>query len=206
LEGIFNILAQDFLYYDPNNLLTFFDNHDIARGLLVANRDMEKYKIALTILLTTRGIPKILYGSEIGIVGDNNHGTIRSPFPGGFENDSLNAFSNCDRNEYQKDIFNFTQNLLEIRKNHKSLSQGKLTHFFPFDNVYVYFRETDDESTMVVVNGSDVDSEIDLNNYKETLGSTKKIKNLKSNDEFDISSNKKLNIKKKSAEIFLLIK
>ena len=92
LEGIFNTLAQDFIYYDPNNLLTFFDNHDISRGLFVANNDVEKYKIALTILLTTRGIPKILYGSEIGIVGDKNHGKIRSPFPGGFENDSLNAF------------------------------------------------------------------------------------------------------------------
>ncbi|MCK7517691.1 MAG: alpha-amylase family glycosyl hydrolase [Ignavibacteriales bacterium] len=78
-----------FFTTDPNNLLTFFDNHDISRGLFVANNDIEKYKIALTILLTTRGIPKIFYGSEIGIVGENNHGTIRSPFPGGFENDSF---------------------------------------------------------------------------------------------------------------------
>ncbi len=206
LEGIFNILAQDFIYYDSNNLLTFFDNHDITRGLFVANKDVEKYKIALTILLTTRGIPKILYGSEIGMVGDKSHGTIRSPFPGGFVNDSLNAFYSCDRTEYQNDIFNFTQKLLELRKNQKSLSQGKLTHFYPFNNVYVYFKETNDESTMVVVNGSDVDSEIDLKNYKETLGATKRIKNLKSNDEFDITINKQINIKKKSAEIFLLIK
>jgi len=206
LEGIFNTLAQDFLYYDPNNLLTFFDNHDISRGLFIANGDMEKYKVALTILLTTRGIPKIFYGSEIGIVGENNHGTIRSPFPGGFENDSLNAFYSCDRTDYQNDIFNFTQNLLEIRKNHKSLSEGKLTHFYPFDNIYVYFRENNDESAMIIVNGSDVDKEIDLNNYKETIASTKIITNLKSNEKFDLTSNKKINIKKKSAEIFLLKK
>jgi neopullulanase len=206
LEGIFNVLSQDFLYYDPNNLLTFFDNHDISRGLFVANNDVDKYKAALTILLTTRGIPKILYGSEIGIVGENNHGTIRSPFPGGFENDSRDAFSVCDRTEYQQDIFDFTQNLLGLRKKYKSLSDGRLTHFYPINNIYVYFKETENEKTMVVVNGSDVDSEIDLNNYKETLGLTKKIKNLKSNDEFDILNNKKINIKKKSAEIFLLIK
>ena len=206
LEGIFNILAQDFLYHDPMNLLTFFDNHDITRGLFVANRDIEKYKIALTILLTTRGIPKILYGSEIGMVGEKSHGTIRSPFPGGFENDTQNAFDECNRSDYQNDIFNFTQELFELRKNYKSLSEGSLTHFYPFNNVYVYLREIKDESTMIIVNGSDVDSEIDLNNYKETLGSTNKIKNLKSNDEFDITINKKLNIKKKSAEIFLMRK
>ena len=206
LEGIFNTLAQDFLYHDPNNLLTFFDNHDISRGLFVANNDVEKYKIALTILLTTRGIPKILYGSEIGIVGENNHGTIRSPFPGGFENDSLNAFSSCDRTDYQNDIFNFTQNLLELRKNYKSLSQGKLTHFYPFDNLYAYFRETDDESTMIIVNGRDKESEVDLNKYKETLAKTLKIENIKTNEMTDITQNKKIIIKKKSAEIFLLIK
>jgi len=206
LEGIFNTLAQDFLYYDANNLLTFFDNHDISRGLFVANNDIEKYKIALTILLTTRGIPKIFYGSEIGIVGEDNHGTIRSPFPGGFENDSLNAFSSCGRNEYQEDIFTFTKELLELRKNHKSLSEGKLTHFYPFNNLYVYFRETNDESAMIIVNGSDKDSEIDLNNYKETLGKTLNVENLKTNEVTDITHNKKITIKKKSAEIFLLKK
>ena len=59
---------------------------------------------------------------------------------------------------------------------------------------------------MIVINGSDIDSEIDLNNYKETLGSINKIKNLRSSDEFDIPTNKIINIKKKSAEIFLLEK
>ncbi len=206
LEGIFNTLAQDFLYYDPNNLLTFFDNHDVTRGMFMANGDLDKYKIALTILLTTRGIPTIFYGTEIGIVGKEHHGTIRSPFPGGFKDDSLNAFSNCDRTDYQNDIFNFTQNLLEIRKNHKSLSQGKLTHFYPFDNVYVYFRETDNESTMIIVNGSDKESEVDLNKYKETLAKTLKIENIKTHEVTDITQNKKISIKKKSAEIFLLKK
>ncbi|MCU0344633.1 MAG: alpha-amylase family glycosyl hydrolase [Ignavibacterium sp.] len=204
LEGIFNTLAQDFLYYDASNLLTFFDNHDIARGLYIANEDLDKYKIALTILLTTRGIPKILYGSEIGIVGDNNHGRIRSPFPGGFENDSLNSFSSCDRTEYQNDVFNFTQELLELRKSYKSLAVGKLTHFYPFENLYVYFRKTNDESTMIIVNSNDKDVEVDLNKYKETLAETINIKNVKTNEETDITQNKKIIIKKKSAEIFLL--
>jgi len=206
LEGIFKALAQDFLYYDPNNLLTFFDNHDIARGLYVANGDLEKYKIALTILLTTRGIPKIFYGSEIGIVGEDNHGTIRSPFPGGFEGDTHNAFYSCDKTEYENDIFNFTQKLLEIRKNYKSLSQGNLIHFYPFDNVYVYFRETDDESAMIIVNNNVTDFEVDLNNYKETLSSTFKMENIKTSEMIDITQNKKITIKRKSAEIFLLIK
>ena len=206
LEGIFNTLAQDFLYYDSNNLLTFFDNHDIIRGLFIANNDIEKYKIALTILLTTRGIPKILYGSEIGMVGDKSHGTIRSPFPGGFEGDSLDVFLSCDRSEYQNEIYNFTKNLIELRKKYKSLSEGTLTHFYPFDSVYVYFRITNDESTMVIVNSNDKDFEVDLSKYIETLANTLYFVNIKTNEIPILEQLYKIKIKKKSAEIFLLIK
>lgn len=206
LEGIFNSLAQDFLYHDPNNLLTFFDNHDIARGMFVANGDVEKYKIALTILLTTRGIPKILYGSEIGMVGDEKHGSIRSPFPGGFDADDRNAFEIFGRTEYENVIFEFTKQLLELRKNYKSLSRGKLSHFYPFDNIYVYLRETDQESTMIIVNAKDEEVEVDLNKYRKTLGKTLRLKNIKTQEVFDISKEKKIKIENKRAEVFLLLK
>ncbi len=206
LEGIFNSLAQDFLYHDPNNLLTFFDNHDIARGLYVANGDVEKYKIALTILFTTRGIPKILYGSEIGMIGDEKHGNIRSPFPGGFARDARNAFESSGRTEYENDIFQFTKQLLELRKKYKSLSQGKLIHFYPFNNVYVYLRETNDESVLVIVNDNDKIIEADLSKYPKTFSNTQKVKNIKTDESFDLNQNKKITIKGKSAEIFLLIK
>ena len=62
------------------------------------------------------------------------------------------------------------------------------------------------ESTMIIVNGSDKESEVDLNKYKETLAKTLKIENIKTNEVTDITQNKKITIKKKSAEIFLLIK
>lgn len=206
LEGIFNTLAQDFLYNDPNNLLTFFDNHDIARGLFVANHDLEKYKIALTMLLTTRGIPKILYGSEIGITGDNKHGNIRSPFSGGFENDTHNSFSSCGRTKFENDVLNFTQKLLEIRKEYKSLSLGKLIHYYPFDNIYVYFKTLNHETTMVAVNNNDTDVKLDLTKYNELLLNTKMLLNIKTDEQTEIIHTKEIIINKKSAEIFLLIK
>ena len=185
--------------------MTFFDNHDITRGLFEANEDVEKYKLALTILLATRGIPQLFYGSEIGMVGDEKHGNIRSPFPGGFEDDSRNAFEGSDRSDYENDIFEFTKKLLQLRKSYKSLSKGKLIHFYPFDNTYVYFRETKDESTMIIVNGNEEDIEMDLTKYSETLAKTQKVKNIKTDEQFDLNQSKKITIKSKSAEIFLLI-
>ena len=206
LEGIFNVLSQDFLYYDSQNLLTFFDNHDISRGLFVANGDVEKYKIALTILLTTRGIPKLFYGSEIGIIGDERHGTIRSPFPGGFEGDIRNAFDSSGRTERENNIYSFVRQSLKIRKSHKSLTDGKLTHFYPFNNTYFYLRETEKETILIIANGNESYTQIDLNKYSETFGDFIQAQNLFSNQIITLNSERKIPVGGKSAEIYLLEK
>jgi len=60
--------------------LTFFDNHDVERLLTRINeigvvpkkyliRDLE---LALDILFFSRGIPMLLYGTEIGLLGDDS--------------------------------------------------------------------------------------------------------------------------------------
>lgn len=206
LEAVFNILAMDYIYSEPEKLLTFIDNHDIARGLYLAKENIEKFKVALTILLTTRGIPKILYGTEIGIVGDERHGTIRTPFPGGFKSSDHNAFSKCGRNDLESNLFNYTQKLISLRRNFKSLSTGNLTHYYPFNNVYVYFRNLNDETTMIVVNGSDKEQTIDFSSYNEMLSTKSKLIDLMNDDEIILSKNSKMEIEPLSSKIFLIEK
>ncbi len=204
LEAVFNIIAMDFIYSEPENLLTFIDNHDIARGLYLANGNVEKFKVALTILLTTRGIPKILYGTEIGIVGDDRHGTIRTPFPGGFKFSDRNAFEKAGRTKYENDIFNFTKKLIKIRKNHKVLSEGKLFHYYPFNNFYVYFRVLDSEKIMIVVNGSEKEQVLKLSSYSEMLKDVYEMKELIDDSIFDLNEKKQIIIDSLSTKIFLL--
>lgn len=203
LDAVFNIISKDFIYSEPENLLTFIDNHDIARGLYLANGNVEKFKVALSILLTTRGIPKILYGTEIGIVGDERHGTIRTPFPGGFKFSDHDAFIECGRNNYENDLFNFTKKLIWLRKEFKSLSRGKLYHYFPFNNVYVYFRKLNDETTMIVANGSDKEQKINFSDYKEMLSSSKKLIDLLSDDEISLNEEVNLSIRPFNTRVFL---
>jgi glycosidase len=205
-EGIFNTIAMDYIYSNPNDLLTFFDNHDISRGLYLAKSDIEKLKVALTILLTTRGIPMIFYGTEIGIMGDENHGNIRSPFPGGFEGDEHNAFTKCGRTTSENDIFNYTKQILQLRKTYKSLSDGKLWHYYPFDKLYVYFRVLDDESTMVIANGNEEEKVVELKNYSQILDGASSLLNLEDDDSISISENDTITIPKMSAKIFLVEK
>uniref|UniRef100_A0A7V2ZJE7 Glycosyl hydrolase family 13 catalytic domain-containing protein n=1 Tax=Ignavibacterium album TaxID=591197 RepID=A0A7V2ZJE7_9BACT len=206
LERVFNTLAMDYIYFEPENLLTFIDNHDIARGLYLAKCNLDKFKVALTILLTTRGIPKILYGTEIGIVGDDRHGTIRTPFPGGFKFSDHNAFSKCGRTDSENEIFNFTQKLISLRKNFKSLSNGKLIHYYPFNNVYVYFRNLNNETTMIVVNGSEKNQTIKLSSFREMLPESGKLINLMNDEEILFSNNDSFEINPLSSKIFLLAK
>ena len=100
LYNIFNVIAKDFLYKYPNNLVTFADNHDLARVMFYAKGNLDKAKIVYTVLLTTRGIPQIFYGSEIGIVGTDDHGKLRASFPADFQ--TINGMHSHPKEEHKK--------------------------------------------------------------------------------------------------------
>ncbi|SHI65568.1 glycoside hydrolase family 13 protein [Flavobacterium haoranii] len=163
--------TNDFLYANPNNLLIFLENHDTGRFNQIYQNDIKKYQLGITLLATTRGIPQLYYGSEIGMAGDKGKGDadIRQDFPGGWKGDANNAFTNSGRTEIQKQFFDFTKKLLNWRKNKEVIHSGKLTHYIPENNVYVYFRHNDTESVMVVLNNSLDNQKIKLNRFQENL-------------------------------------
>src|SRR5690625_7128848 len=89
LRAIYEIIAQDFLYPDPGNLLVFLDNHDTSRFRKKEEKNLDRYKQALTFLLTTRGIPQIYYGTELLMTGEQEEGdgNLRKDVPGGWPGD-----------------------------------------------------------------------------------------------------------------------
>ncbi|MBF02375.1 MAG: alpha-amlyase [Flavobacterium sp.] len=163
--------VNDFLYDNPNNLLIFIENHDTGRFNEIYKNDFKKFQLGMTLLATTRGIPQIYYGSEIGMAGDKGKGDadIRQDFPGGWKSDSNNAFKNSGRTEMQKQYFDFSKKLLNWRKNKAVIHSGKLTHYIPENNVYVYFRHNDTESVMVILNNSLNTQVINLNRFEENI-------------------------------------
>ncbi len=78
LFKIYEVITQDFLYPDPDNILTFLDNHDLGRFMTKDETDLRRYKQALAFLLTTRGIPQIYYGTEILMSGEKARATAVS--------------------------------------------------------------------------------------------------------------------------------
>jgi len=178
IYNIYNLLGNDFVYTAPEMLLTFVDNHDIMRLWDMVSGDIERYKLALTLLLTTRGIPQIYYGTEIGIIGGDDHGLIRRDFPGGFEADKFNKFTKNDRNSLENEIFDYLKQLLSLRKKYKSLTEGKLTHIPPSDEIYTFFRNTEYEKIMIIINNNDHERIIDLNIYEKYYNTLTSFKDL----------------------------
>jgi glycosidase len=65
LSRMYYVLSGDYMYEHPENLVTFVDNHDIARWYGHCGEDMDKFKIGIALLMTSRGIPQLYYGTEI---------------------------------------------------------------------------------------------------------------------------------------------
>ena len=96
MTKLYKGLANDFLYADPINILLLGDNHDMDRLFMQLGQDTALTKMALPYLLTIRGIPQLFYITEILIDNTGHHkndGLIRSDFPGGWKEDSVNAFT-----------------------------------------------------------------------------------------------------------------
>ena len=102
---LYEYLSQDMVYADVNHLLTFLDNHDTDRFQKNAEmaQDTIRYKHALTLLLTLRGIPQLYYGDEIGMAANKSKGdgALRQDFPGGWLGDKNNAFTKEGRTDLQ---------------------------------------------------------------------------------------------------------
>lgn len=191
---IHECLTKDFMYAEPDNLVTFLDNHDVTRIMSICKGDVQRFEMALTILLTARGIPQIFYGTELGMMGEGDHGRIRQNFPGGFPRDPpiamagdpRNAFTPEGRTPQENTIFDFVKKLLAIRKEHKALQTGSLVHFPPKDNVYVYFRILPEESVMIVVNNNPTKQTVKFDEFEKYLEGSRGLRNLMTAEELEV--------------------
>jgi glycosidase len=172
LTGLYEALANDIVYANPNNLLLLGDNHDMDRLLMQLNQNIDLTKMALTYLLTIRGIPQFYYGTELLMDNTGHHkndGLIRSDFPGGWPSDSIDGFSGKGLSADQKTMQLFVKKLLNWRKTNPVIAKGKTLHFAPFDGIYVYFRFTEKATTMVVLNSNEKEILFNTKRFAEIL-------------------------------------
>ena len=170
VNRLYLVLAQDFLYQDPNRNVVFLDNHDMSRFYSVVGEDFNKYKAGMALLLTTRGIPQMYYGDEILMKGnDNPDGLVRSDFPGGWAGDKANKFTNEGRTDSERIAFNYVRALANYRKQTPALQTGKLMQYIPEKGIYVYFRYDAAKTIMIIYNGETKEQTLTTDRFNERI-------------------------------------
>lgn len=175
VNKLYTVIASDFVYQNPNNEVIFLDNHDMSRFFSVVGENVNKQKMGIEWLLTSRGIPQMYYGTEVLMKGfANPDGWVRLDFPGGWQGDKVNAFTGEGLADSAKQVQQLVKTLANYRKNSSALKTGKLMQYLPVDGLYVYFRYDNSKTVMCVMNTSDKPQNIDFSNYAErTAGFTK---------------------------------
>lgn len=201
---LYEMLANDFLYSDPFNLVIFPENHDTSRIYSYLNDDIDLFKMAMVYMATMRGIPQFYYGSEIVMTSprERDDGAVRADMPGGWKGDSKNAFTGKGLTAKEKDAQQFMKTLLNWRKHSDVIHRGKLRHYAPHNGVYVYVRYVDDKAVMVLLNKNKQDMAHHLSAYKEFLDGKKKAADVLGNRPVDLS--RPLLLKAKSSLIIEL--
>ena len=160
LVKMYEGLANDFNYTTPKDVLIFLDNHDKSRVYTEFGEDVTKTKMALGYMLSLPRIPQIYYGTEIlmdDTANPGDHGLIRTDFLGGWQEDTVNAFTGEGLSKDQKDMQSFLKKVLNYRKSSDAIHNGKTVHFAPDNGVYTLFRIMDDEVVAFILNKNESD-------------------------------------------------
>lgn len=170
VNKLYTTLASDFVYQDASRNVVFLDNHDLSRFYSVIGEDINKYKMGIAWLLTTRGIPQLYYGTEILMKNfASPDGLVREDFKGGWDKDKTNKFLSAGRTDKENEAFNYLKTLANYRKHNEVLQTGKLMQYVPEDGVYVYFRYNAEKTVMIIMNTNNTEKEISTARFVQRM-------------------------------------
>ncbi|MBT33712.1 MAG: alpha-amylase [Thalassobius sp.] len=144
----------------------FTTNHDQNRILSELDGNLEKGKLAASILLTLPGSPFIYYGEELGMLGVKPDEKIREPFVWSAKDSSgiptwiepeYNTAKTLDALDKQvtdsSSIYNHYKNLIQLRKNNGVLREGEIEVVkTKSKKVLCYYRILGNEKVLIVHN------------------------------------------------------
>lgn len=138
------------IYHDPYLMGNFMDNQHTARfthdAITKNQHPGPRWKLALTYLYTTPGIPIVYYGSEIALdggEGSDNHRQMD------FRTD--------------KELIDYITKLGDLRKTLPSLTRGTIEKLSEENGIEVYKRSYEDETTVIAINNTSESQSVAIN-------------------------------------------
>lgn len=162
---------------------TFLTNHDQNRVMSQLEGNVNKAKVAASLLLTSPGVPFIYYGEELGMMGQKPDEVIRRPMQWSAEDqagfttgspwrdpDHNYSFVNVVVESDNPDsLLNHYRNLIQFRNSHPALQIG--TYYLVKTRegkLYASLRIAERENLLVVINTSNTG----LSEYKLAVDET----------------------------------
>jgi glycosidase len=176
LNEVYETLSLDYLYPEPDKLVLFGSNHDMARMFSAVGEDFDRYRMNLVFLMTMPRIPQFYTGDEIlmtSTVKGRDDASYRRDFPGGWTGDKIDAFKGAGLGAQQRAAQELVRKLATWRKGEPVIHSGRLMQFGPEDNTWVYFRysENNRESKriMVAMNNNSKEMRLPTARFEEIL-------------------------------------
>jgi alpha-amylase len=160
-------IKASFQLFPKGEYATFLSNHDQERVMSYFSSDMNKAKLAASVLLTTPGTPFVYYGEEIGMIGNKPDERIRTPMLwsadryAGFSKvipwESTNAnYKDANVASESSDpnsLLSLYRDLIQIRNDHVALRIGDY-YLVRTDNLSIlpFLRVSKDETVLVLIN------------------------------------------------------
>lgn len=201
---VYESLAQDFQFPHPYNQMIFPDNHDMDRFYSRIGKNLPLWKVGMALYMTMRGYPQFFYGTEVLMTNEKagSDGERRSDFYGGWAKDAKNAFTGEGLTAEEKEAQAYFSKLLNWRKTCSAVTEGKMTHYAPQDNVYVYFRYDEKQTVMVILNCGEKDQTVNTERFAQNLQNKEKGADVISGQAVDLKSS--IQVPKQSAMILML--
>jgi len=181
-----DVLDLDYHYYGATELITFIDNHDMPRFQSL-NPDPEMLRVAICLIMTTRGIPCIYYGTEQYLHDDTEGG-----------NDPYNR-PMMEKWDTDSPIYRDVRLLSGLRRLNPAISMGSQWQKYLTPDVYCYVRRYRDSLVFVAMNRGnsvtleEVDTELPDGDHTEVLSRRK----------FEVKDGKLYNLELGSREVMI---
>ena len=171
LQAIYTTVTKDHKYLYPYGNIIMADNHHLSRLFSNADKEISQAKMMLGYILTNRGIPCVLYGTECLLDGliNKGKGFVRKDFPGGWSGDNKNGFTQKGFNIQEGEFYNYFLRLVNWRNKNSDLFSGDFIQFAPEDGTYAYYRKNNDKAAFIFINNTESPIRINNKKYSEIL-------------------------------------
>jgi len=170
-RGLRDAIRSSYNLFPPGSYATFLTNHDQNRVMDQFAGDIEKARLAATVLLTIPGTPFIYYGEEIGMTGSKPDEKIRTPLAwtgddnkAGFTtgrpwqavNRTYAEVNIATQSADAESLLSLYRTLIHLRNDHAALRVGNYVAVDAGNNALLAFlRVSQEEVVLVLINLSD---------------------------------------------------